>query len=101
MIYLGEGFAEGCGGRERLRALARKEKKFAFCMNWEIKRNWRSGSTVNPSLIPLWRGQPHSPSVNHCVLHFRSQGHREPGNKVGSINLAERLVGFELGTFRF
>ena len=53
MIYLGEGFAEGCGGRERLRALARKEKKIAFCRNWEIKRNWGSGSTVNPSLVSV------------------------------------------------
>ena len=27
---------------------------------------------------PLSRGQPHSPDVNHCVLHFRPEGHREP-----------------------
>ena len=27
---------------------------------------------------PLSRGQPHSPDVNHCVLHIRPEGHREP-----------------------
>ena len=44
---------------------------------------------------PLSRGQPHSPDVNHCVLHFRPEGHREPHNKVGSLSPVERLVGFE------
>ena len=32
---------------------------------------------------------------------FRSECHWEPRNEVGSLNLAERLVGFESGTFRF
>ena len=50
---------------------------------------------------PLSRGQPHSPDVNHCVLHFRPEGHREPRNEVGSLSPAERLVGFEPGTFWF
>ena len=50
---------------------------------------------------PLSRGQPHSPDVNHCVLHIRPEGHREPRNEVGSLRTAEHLVGFELGTFRF
>ena len=50
---------------------------------------------------PLSRGHPHPPNVNHCVLHFRPEGHREPRNEVGSLSLAERLVGFELGTFQF
>ena len=27
---------------------------------------------------PLSRGQPHSPDVNHCVLHIQPEGHREP-----------------------
>ena len=50
----------------------------------------------------LSRGQPHSPDVNHCVfLHFQPKGHREHRNEVGSLSLDERLVGFELGTFRF
>ena len=48
---------------------------------------------------PLSRGQPHSPDVNHCILHFRREGHREPRNEVGSQSLAEHLVGFEPGTF--
>ena len=34
-------------------------------------------------------------------LHFQPEGHREPRNKVGSLSPAERLVGFELGTFQF
>ena len=50
---------------------------------------------------PLLGEQPHLPDVNHCALLFRPKGHREPHNEVGSLSLAERLVGFELGTFRF
>ena len=50
---------------------------------------------------PLSRRQPHSPDVNHCVLHIQPEGHREPCNEVGSLSLAERLVWFEPGTFRF
>ena len=49
----------------------------------------------------LSRGQPHSPDVNHCVLHFRPEGHREPRSEVGSLSPAECLVEFEPGTFRF
>ena len=40
----------------------------------------------------LSRGQPHSPDVNHCVIHFRPEGHGKPRNQVGSLSLAERLV---------
>ena len=50
---------------------------------------------------PLSRGQPYSPDVNHCVLHFRPEGQLEPRNEVGSLSPAKRLVGFALGTFRF
>ena len=53
----------------------------------------------------LWAiigGQSHSADVNHSVfLHFQPEGHREPRSKAGSLGPAERLVGFELGTFRF
>ena len=49
----------------------------------------------------LSRGQPHSPDVSQCVLNFWPEGHWEPRNEVGSLNLAERLAEFELGTFRF
>ena len=54
-----------------------------------------------PNFGPLSRGQPHSPDVNHCVLHFQPDGHWEPCNKVGSLRLAKHIVGFELGTFWF
>ena len=36
-----------------------------------------------------------------CILHIRPEGQREPRNEVGSLSPAERLVGFEPGTFRF
>ena len=39
--------------------------------------------------------------INAFFLHFRPEGHREPRNEVGSLSLAERLVGFKPGTFRF
>ena len=50
---------------------------------------------------PLLRGQTHAPDVNHCVLHFRPEGHQEPCNEVGSLSSAEHLVGIEPETFQF
>ena len=50
---------------------------------------------------PLSRGQPHSPNLNHCVLHSRPEGHQEPRNEVESLSLVEHLLGFEPGTLRF
>ena len=40
-------------------------------------------------------------TFNHCDFLFSTRRSPEPHNKVGSLNLAERLVGFEPGTFRF
>ena len=50
--------------------------------------HYRGGSLTHPMLVT-------------CVLHIRSEGHREPRNEVGSLSPAERLVGFEPGTIRF
>ena len=50
--------------------------------------HYRGGSLTPPMLIT-------------CVLHIRPEGHREPRRKVGCLSLAERLGGFESGTFRF
>ena len=36
-----------------------------------------------------------------AFVHVRPEGHREPRNEVGSLSPAERLAGFEPGTFRF
>ena len=36
-----------------------------------------------------------------AFVHIRPEGHREPRNEVGSLSPAERLAGFEPGTFRF
>ena len=36
-----------------------------------------------------------------CVLRIRPEGQQKPRNEVGSLSPAERLVGFEPGTFRF
>ena len=36
-----------------------------------------------------------------AFLHIRPKGNQDPCNEVGSLSPAERLVGFELGTFRF
>ena len=33
------------------------------------------------------------------VLHIQPEGHWEPRNEVGSLSVADCLVGFELGTF--
>ena len=50
-----------------------------------------------PNFEPLSRGQPHSPDVNHFVLHIRTEGHRESRNEVGPLSLAVRLMGSEQG----
>ena len=50
---------------------------------------------------PLLGRQPQSPDINHCVLYIRPEIDREPRSEVGSVSLAQRLVGFEPGTFRF
>ena len=49
----------------------------------------RGDSLTNPMLITAF------------FIHIRPEGHRGPRNKVGSLSPAERLVGFEPGTFRF
>ena len=49
----------------------------------------RGDSLTNPMLITAF------------FVHIRPEGHREPRNEVGSLSPAERLVGFEPGTFRF
>ena len=36
-----------------------------------------------------------------AFVYIPPEGHREPRNEVGSLSPAERLVGFEPGTFRF
>ena len=36
-----------------------------------------------------------------AYVRIRPEGHREPRNEVGSLSPAERLAGFEPGTFRF
>ena len=35
------------------------------------------------------------------LFHVRLEGHRELRNDVESLSPAERLTGFQLGTFRF
>ena len=36
-----------------------------------------------------------------AFVHVRPEGHQDPRNEVGSLSPAERLAGFEPGTFRF
>ena len=50
---------------------------------------------------PLLRGQCYSSNVNHCVHSSFDQRSLGPRNEVRSVNLAERLVGSEAGTFLF
>ena len=48
----------------------------------------------------LWDSVTH-PISPLCLFKFWPKGHREPFNKVGSLQLAKHLLGFELGTFQF
>ena len=41
------------------------------------------------------------PMLITAFLHIRPEAHREPRSEVGSLSLAERLAGFEPGTFQF
>ena len=41
------------------------------------------------------------PMLITAFLPIRPEGHQEPRSEVGSLSPAERLVGFEPGTFRF
>ena len=50
--------------------------------------HYRGGSLTHPMLIT-------------CILHIQPEGHWQPRNKVGSLSLAKRLVGFEPETFQF
>ena len=42
-----------------------------------------------------------NPMLIAAFYLIRPEGHREPRNEVGSLSPAERLAGFEPGTFRF
>ena len=51
----------------------------------------------------LWaiiEGKASLTDVNHCVLYFQPEDHRDPRNEVGSISPAKHIVGIEQGTFR-
>ena len=65
-------------------------KFYFFCCYLAVPRpawgHFRGESLTNPMLITV-------------LVQFRPEGHREPSNKVGSLKLVERLVGFEPGTF--
>ena len=50
--------------------------------------HYRGDSLTHPMLITAF-------------VHVRPEGHREPRSEVGSLSPAERLAGFEPGTFRF
>ena len=56
---------------------------------------------VSLNFGPLSREHPHSPDINYCILTYSTEAHREPHNEVGSLSLAECLVGFDTEIFKF
>ena len=58
-------------------------------------------AALRPTLVIFKRGSLTHPMLITAILYFRPKGHQEPRNEVGSLSPAERLVGFEPGTFRF
>ena len=54
-----------------------------------------------PTLVHYRGGSLTHAILITCVLHIRPKGHREPCNEDKSLSPAERLVGFEPGTFWF
>ena len=55
----------------------------------QILGHYRGDSLTHPMLITA------------VFFTFLTQGHWEPRNEIGSLSPAERLVGFEPGTFRY
>ena len=60
---------------------------FLFCFLFFLTAIWLFHAMTN--FGPLSRGQPHSPGINRCVLHFWPKGHQKPCNEVGSLSLAK------------
>ena len=54
-----------------------------------------------PTLGHYQGGSLTHPMFITCILHIPPKGHQESHNKVGSLPLAECLVGFELETLGF
>ena len=54
-----------------------------------------------PTLYYYHRDSLTDPMLITVFVHIQPEGHREPRNEVGSLSPAERLVGFEPGTFQF
>ena len=54
-----------------------------------------------PSFGHYWGGSLTHLMLITCVLYIWPEGRREPRSGVGSLSPAERLAGFEPGTFRF
>ena len=66
-------------------------QEFFYCYlaaPWPTLGHYREDSLAHSMLIT-------------ALFTFRPEGHREPRNKVGSLRMAEPLVGFEQGTFQF
>ena len=53
-----------------------------------------------PTLLRSQGGNQTNAMLITALYLIRPEGHWEPRNKVGSLSPAERLVGFETGTFR-
>ena len=74
--------------------VAHPRGRFFFFFNYYLAAprptsgHYRGDSLTHPMLITAF-------------VHVRPEGHREPRSEVGSLSLAERLAGFEPGTFRF
>ena len=70
------------------------EQFFFFFFNYYLAAprptsgHYRGDSLTHPMLLTAF-------------VHVRPEGHREPRSEVGSLSPAERLAGFEPGTFRF
>ena len=54
-----------------------------------------------PILDHYWGDNLTHPMLITAFFIFDPKGHRESRNEVGSLSLAECLVGFELGSFQF
>ena len=54
-----------------------------------------------PALGHYWGGSLTHPMLVTYIFYIWPEEHGEPRSEVGSLSLAERLEGFEPGTFRF
>ena len=99
-IYLNGYFAPNFAPMTRLLNLILYPQK--ILKNLKYQKKFNCYLAASRSTLGHYRGDRLTqPMLITTFERFRPEGHRESRKGVGSLSQADRLVGFELGTFRF